>query len=333
MTAKKTAGPRRTAKKAGPTPTVEAPGPSEDLPLPGTKLRHPPLGLGLWSLGRWTRDDESRTRATLEHALARGVRWFDTAEVYGSGRSERLLGDLLAHREGGAKGLFLSTKLSWEHLKGPMVRASLLGSLQRLGLPKVDLYLIHAPDPRVPLKETLPALEALYKEGKIGAVGVSNFSLDELVEARTLLKEAPLVVNQIRYNLLEPDEGEPLREYCSAQGIVLEAYTPLARGLLAGRYLDGELPTTHVRAFARDLFDRDRFPQLQARAKELRKLAEANGLPMAALALRWLALQGAAPIFGASGPDQVDQGLAAFAARPDEALLHEAEALARGRHA
>lgn len=331
MTARKPAAARRPPAKA-PAP-VEAPGPDEDLPLPGTPLRHPPLGLGLWSQGRWNREEEARTRATLEHALARGVRWFDTAEVYGAGRSERLLGDLLAHREGGAEGLFLSTKLSWEHLRGSMVRASLQGSLQRLGLPRVDLYLVHAPDPRVPLRETLPVLAQLQQEGKIGAVGVSNFSLEELVEARTLLKDTPLVADQIRYNLLEPEEGEPVREYCRSHGIVLEAYTPLARGLLAGRYLDGELPTAHVRAFARDLFDRDRFPQLKGRAQALRRLAEEHHLPLASLALRWLARRGAAPVFGASRPEQVDEVLRAFAARPGEAVLDEAEALARGDHA
>jgi aryl-alcohol dehydrogenase-like predicted oxidoreductase len=298
--------------------------------MAGTKLRHPALGLGLWGLGRWSRPDEALTRATIEHALGRGIPWFDTAEVYGSGRSERLLGDALGRRVGQGPGSFVTTKVSWEHLRGPMVRAALLGSLQRLTLQRVDLYLVHAPDPHVPIAETMGALEALWKEGRIGAVGVSNFSLEQLVAAREALKEAPLVANQIRYSLLETEEGDALGAYCRSNGIVLEAYTPLARGLLAGRYLDGELPTPEVRQFARDLFDRDRFPELRRRGKALRTLAGKAGVPMASLALHALSRRGAAPVFGASRPAQVDEILDAWAQRPDEATLDRAEEIARG---
>jgi aryl-alcohol dehydrogenase-like predicted oxidoreductase len=299
--------------------------------MTGVGFRHPAIGLGLWSLGRWTRDDESRTQATLLHALDRKVRWFDSAEVYGAGRSERLLGDTLGRRPGGAEGLLVTTKVSWEHLRGPMVRSALLGSLQRLGLPKVPIYLVHAPDPRVPMAETMQALDQLHRDGRLDAVGVSNFALDELVKARTLLRSAPLVVNQVRFNLLEPEEGDALVAYCKAEGIVLEAYTPLARGLLAGRYLDGEDPTAEARKFARDLFDRDRFPELRARAIQLRALAEREGVPMASLAFHWLARQGAAPVFGASRPEQVDEALRAWGAVPSDAALDRAEAVARGR--
>jgi aryl-alcohol dehydrogenase-like predicted oxidoreductase len=211
-----------------------------------------------------------------------------------------------------------------------MVRPALLGSLRRLGRTRVDIYLIHAPDPHVPLLETLGALEALWKEGRIGAIGVSNFSAEEMGKARAGLKEAPLVVNQVRYSLLERDEGDALVDAARDNGIVLEAYTPLARGLLAGRYLDKETPSPQVRTFAKDLFDRDRFPELRERARRLRALAEKEGVPMAALGLHWLARQGVAPVFGASRPAQVDDVLAAWAQRPSDSALDRAEAIARG---
>ncbi|HTT26235.1 MAG TPA: aldo/keto reductase [Thermoplasmata archaeon] len=325
-TARKKPGPADAAQPAA-RPTRP---PIGDLPMPGTPARHPALGLGLWGLGRWTTEDETRTRETLAHAVEAGIRWIDTAEVYGSGRSERLLGDLLANHPPLAPPAFLTTKVSWEHLRGPMVRPALLGSLRRLGRSRVDVYLVHAPDPHVPLKETMAALEALWKEGKIGAIGVSNFSAEELVAAKTALREAPLVVNQVRYSLLERDEGDAALDAARELGIVLEAYTPLARGLLAGRYLDGESPSPQVRTFARDLFDKDRFPELRERSKRLRTLAEKEGVPLAALALHWLARRGVAPVFGASRPRQVDEVLSAWSARPSEGALDRAEAIARG---
>jgi len=326
---------KRTHTRRSPAPPAPPPGLPAigELPMPRTPERHPALGLGLWAIGRWSRDDEVRTRATLEHALDRGVPWFNTAEVYGQGRSERMLGDALARRPHEERRLFVTTKLSSEHLKPVVIRPSLLGSLQRLGLPKVDVYLVHAPDRRVPIRDTMAALEALWREGRVGALGVSNFSLEELVAAKAALHDAPLVVNQVRYNLLEPDEGDPLVEYCRSEGIVLEAYTPLARGLLAGRYLDDESPSAEVRRFAKDLYDQERFPQLRERAKALQALATKAGVPMESLALHWLARRGAAPVFGASRPEQVDRALAAWAARPDDATLDRAEAIARGRRA
>jgi aryl-alcohol dehydrogenase-like predicted oxidoreductase len=301
-----------------------------DLSMPGTKARHPALGLGLWGLGRWTVEDEGHTRTTLAHAVEHGLRWIDTAEVYGSGRSERLLGDLLAEHAPLVPPPFLTTKVSWEHLRGAMVRAALVGSLRRLGRTSVDIYLVHAPDPRVPLKETMTALETLWSEGKIGAIGVSNFSAEQLVEAKGCLQHAPLVVDQVRYSLFERDEGDALLQTARDLGIVLEAYTPMARGLLAGRYLGKETPTPQVRTFARDLFDRDRFPELRERAKRLQALAEQEGVPMAALGLHWLARQGVAPVFGASRPEQVDEVLAAWTNRPSDGALDRALAIARG---
>jgi myo-inositol catabolism protein IolS len=326
------ARPRPSRPSGSPSPPAPT-GTIGSLPLAVGRKDHPALGLGLWALGRWTPSDEARTKATIGRAYEKGFRWFDTAEVYGNGRSERILGDVLARAAGGAPEVFLTTKVSWEHLRPAQVRASLINSLERLGRPSVDLYLIHAPDPKVPLAETLPALEALWKEGHVGAIGVSNFGLDELEEAARHLTETRIAVNQVRYNLFDRDEADPVREYCRTHQILLEAYSPLARGLLHGRYLDSEKVTPEFKRFVQRQAERDPLPEILERARALRALALEAGVPLGSIALHWLERNGAAPIVGASRPEQIDGNLAAWFARPSDAVLDRADAIARGDRA
>jgi len=329
--------PRRSAPKPsaprGGRPKGPAAAPIGTLPLAGSSRPHPALGLGLWGLGRWGPEDEARTKATVARAWERGVRWFDTAEVYGNGRSERVLGEVLHRTTGGAPEAFVVTKVSWEHLRPAQVRASLISSLERLARRSVDLYLVHAPDRHVPLADTMGALEALWKEGKIGALGVSNFSVEELEEAARHLAEARIAVNQVEYNLFNREEGDALLDHCRRQGILIEAYTPLARGLLHGRYLDGKRVPAEVRRYAHRLFEADRLPEILARGRQLRDLANEAGVPLASIALHWLEQRGAAPVVGMSRPEQVDTNLSAWAARPPASVLARAEAIARGDRA
>jgi aryl-alcohol dehydrogenase-like predicted oxidoreductase len=315
--------------KTGGATTVEI----GSVAIAGTKKAHPALGVGLWGLGRWTAEDEARTKATIARAYEHGFRWFDTAEVYGNGRSERLLGEVLVRTADAGTESFVVTKVSWEHLRPAQVRASLVNSLERLGRRSVDLYLVHAPDPHVPLRETMGALEALWKDGKIGAIGVSNFSEDELKEAGQGLSEASIAVNQVQYNLFDREDADSIREYCRDHGILIEAYTPLARGLLHGRYLDGKSPPAQVTRFAQRIFEPNRLPTIVERARALRDLADEAGVPLASIALHWLERNGAAPILGMSRPEQVDSNLAAWAVRPSDDVLDRADAIARGDRA
>ena len=323
--------PRRPARPRVRTPEERAA--IGGIPLAGTSRPHPAFGLGLWGLGRWGPEDEARTKATIARAWERGMRWFDTAEVYGNGRSERVLGEVLLRAADAGAEAYVVTKVSWEHLRPAQVRASLVNSLERLARRSVDLYLVHAPDPHVPLAETMGALEALWKEGKVGAVGVSNFSVEELEEAARHLAETRIVVNQVHYNLLNREEGDAVREYCRRAGILLEAYTPLARGLLHGRYLDGAKVPADVRRYAHRIFEPDRLPEILERSRRLRELANAEGVPLAAIALHWLEAQGAAPVAGMSRPEQVDENLRAWSVHPSSRVLAEAERIARGDRA
>jgi aryl-alcohol dehydrogenase-like predicted oxidoreductase len=318
--------------KRGPARPAPA-GPIGEIELRGAKRSHPALGVGLWNMGRWTAEDEAHMKATIGRAYERGFRWFDTAEVYGGGRSERLLGEVLRRASGDAPDAFVVTKVSWEHLRPSQVRASLINSLERLGRRSVDLYLVHAPDAHVPLTETMPALEALWKEGRIGAIGVSNFSVDELRAAQAALTEARVVVNQVRYNLFDREDADPIREYSRDEGILIQAYTPLARGLLAGRYLSGKGMPAEVRRYAQRKLSPERMSTILERARGLAALAEESKVPLASIALHWLERQGAAPIVGMSRPEHVDSNLGAWAARPSVAVLDRADAIARGDRA
>ena len=324
---------KATPPPAPPEPKAVPPPPIGAIPIPGAAKAHPALGLGLWALGRWSSEDEARTKATIGRAYEQGFRWFDTAEVYGSGRSERLLGEVLQRAAGGGRDAYVVTKVSWEHLRPAQVRASLINSLERLGRSSVDLYHVHAADPRANLAETLRTLEALWKEGKVGAIGVSNFSVAELEAAAKGLSEARIAVNQVRYNLFDSDEADPVREYCREHQILIEAYTPLARGVLHGRYLDGRSVPSEVRQFAHRFFEPERLPGLLERARRLRALAKSADVPLASIALHWLAKQGAAPVLGMSQPEQVDSNLAAWAVRPPDDVLDRADAIARGDRA
>ncbi|MGA8664093.1 MAG: aldo/keto reductase [Thermoplasmata archaeon] len=323
----------RPVRRPTSSPTRPSPPPIDDLPLAHGKKPHPALGLGLWGIGRWKPEEEARTKATIGRAYELGFRWFDTAEVYGGGRSERVLGDVLTRAAGGAPDAFVTTKVSWEHLRPAQVRASLINSLERLGRSTVDLYLVHAPDARVPLADTMGALEGLWKEGRVGAIGVSNFGLEELEEAAKHLSEARVAVNQVRYNLFDRDEFDPVRDYCAKHGILIEAYTPLARGILTGRYLDGMRVPPEVKRFARRLEDEDHLQSVLDRARSLKALADEAGVPLASVALHWLARNGAAPIVGMSRPDQVDANLTAWRTAVPDRVLTRADALARGDRA
>jgi aryl-alcohol dehydrogenase-like predicted oxidoreductase len=324
---------RRPSKAPRPKKVAPAPAAIPTVPILGSAKPHPALGLGLWSLGRWGPEDEARTKATIARAWELGLRWFDTAEVYGGGRSERVLGEVLRRAAAGGRDAFVVTKVSWEHLRPAQVRASLINSLERLARTSVDLYLVHAPDPHVPLRDTMGALEALWKEQKVGAIGVSNFSAEELEAAAAELSEAKIAVNQVEYNLFNREEGDGVRDYCQKHGILIEAYTPLARGLLHGRYLDGKRVPPEVKRFAHRLFETDRLPEILERARRLMKLAETEGFPMASIALHWLAARGAVPVVGMSRPEQVDENLRAWSLRPSDRVLAEADAIARGDRA
>lgn len=300
----------------------------DSVPISGTSKPHPEIGLGLWNLGRWTRQDELREESTASHAIEAGIRWLDTAEVYGAGRSERILGGVLARHAGISPEPFVASKVSWEHLRPAQVRAAIQGTLERLDRPMVDLYLVHAPDDRVPIADTMGVLA---DDGRIGAIGVSNFTVPQLDEAQSALGPRKIAVNQIRYNLIDRDDGDELRDHCARAGVILEAYTPLAHGLLTGRFLTSEsIPAANRRGSRR--MDAEHAESTLAQVRDLVTIAEKAEVTLAAVALHWVRRQGALPLFGASRPEQVDANLRAWATPVPDDVLDAADAVTRSAH-
>ena len=199
----------------------------------------PVIGLGTWAMGgereTGTSHDNEDIHA-IRTAIELGMSHIDTAEMYGRGHSEELVGEAISGFD--RKGLFITTKVSPEHLRYNDVIASAKASLRRLRTEYIDLYLIHTPNPEIPIKETMETFDFLVESGLIRHIGVSNFSVQQMKEAQTCTQNK-IVANQIEYNLLARNQGMLTRNmeskiipYCQENDIVVIAWCPLARGRL-----------------------------------------------------------------------------------------------------
>ncbi len=290
-------------------------------------LRVSRVGLGCNNFGG--RSDLDATRAVVEEALDTGVTFFDTAAVYGNGGdSERFLGEIL---EGRRDEVVLATKFGWGPEAGDgsaqTVRTSIEGSLERLRTDHVDLYYLHKPDPDTPIVETLGALDELVREGKVRAVGCSNFSADQLAEADRVARENDLVrftVLQNQYSVLRRDDDEDVLPLCRELGVSYIPYFPLASGLLTGKYRRGEPAPEGARLAGHEIED-ERFDRVEACAS----FAEEHGHSLHELAICALAsTPGVGSIIaGATTPGQVRANVAAASAWRLE--RDELDALAR----
>ena len=200
------------------------------------------IGLGSWGMGGWHTPDYSRDREFVEliqRAIEMGITHIDSAEMYGSGHAEELIGKAIRGFE--RDSLFLVTKVLPSNLEPNRLLNSLKGSLQRLSTDYIDLYLIHWHTPGAPLKEALETMSWAVEEGLIRYVGVSNFSPTLMKEAMRL-SPTPIVNNQVLYNIADRGvEKEGLLEVCHKEGVTLTAYSPvkpLAEGTLSPRLKD-----------------------------------------------------------------------------------------------
>ena len=208
------------------------------MKIPTKKLRNgfemPVFGLGTWQMGgRETRNpqnDDKKDIAAIQEAVALGITHIDTAESYAEGYAETLIGQALKGYD--RSKLFLVSKIHRDHLGHDDVFRSYEASLKRLQTTYLDLYLIHAPNDTIPIKETLRAMDKLVQDGLVKNIGVSNFRTVRLKEAQAYTRNK-LVVNQVYYNLVirEP-EREGLLNYCQHNDVLLEAYRPLEKGML-----------------------------------------------------------------------------------------------------
>jgi len=196
-----------------------------------TDEKIPVIGIGTWRVGGAMTPDYSHDEEAVEairYAISLGMTHIDTAEIYGAGHSEELVGRAIKDMD--REKLFIATKVWYTNLRFDDVINACKNSLNRLNLKYVDLYIIHWPSNTIPLQETMKAMERLYKEGKIRYIGVSNFNVDQLEEARQCLSITDVVSNQVEYSLYKREIEKDLLPYCQRSGITITAYRPLGLG-------------------------------------------------------------------------------------------------------
>jgi aryl-alcohol dehydrogenase-like predicted oxidoreductase len=285
----------------------------EHARIPGTGFDVSRVGLGTWAIGGWMwgGTDEEESIATIRAAVDGGVSLIDTAPVYGFGRSEEIVGKAL---EGELRSrAFIATKVGLEWDRGKVARNAsrsrileeIDASLRRLRTDHIDLYQVHWPDPLVPIEETAATMRMLLEQGKIGAIGVSNFSVEQMEQFRQV---APLHVLQPPYNLFEREIEQDILPYCKKNRIATFGYGALCRGLLSGRmqstttFAEDDLRATDPK------FREPRFAQYLTAVQRLDKFAQKRfGKRVIHLAIRRMLDQGiTAALWGARHPGQLD---------------------------
>lgn len=282
------------------------------------------VGLGTWQLGEpgwgWGREfDYDEAERIINRALELGINFFDTAAVYGNGRSEEILGEALKGRR---REVVIATKVA-PPLRPDHVKRAAEQSLQRLGIEDVDLYQLHAPDSRMPISATMHALRQLMDAGQVHQVGVSNFGLDQWQEAEAALGR-PVISNQVQYHLLERRRGGSLLPYAHEQGRIVIAYSPLAQGLLGGKYGPGNVPQDLRASYG--IFNPENLRRAAAVLEVIREVGHHHGATPAQVALAWLLLDPQVMVIpGARSVEQLEANAAAadLLLTPGEALRIE----------
>lgn len=267
------------------------------------------IGIGLWQASAdWNAADDDIIEAVgTAHSL--GVNLVDTAEVYGMGHSESVLGKAL--KKYGRDNFVVATKVNGSHLRYDELQKAAAASMRRLGIREIDVYQVHWPDPweQIPLKYTMKALEKLYLDGKVRAIAVSNFAVRDLEEARSYLSRTDIVSNQLKYNLVQRDIDDEVVPYCRKNNISIIAYSPLAQGALTGKYTLGHPPKGDVRDSS-PLFAPANFSQITRLVDVLAKVARTHRRLVAQVALNWLAtLPGFIPIPGVKNATQARENI------------------------
>jgi len=297
--------------------------------LGSSSLSITPVTLGAWAIGGWFwgGQDEEQSIRTVHASVDAGVTSIDTAPVYGFGRSEEVLGRAL---KGIRDQVQILTKVGlrwdlqegshyfdteepdgtpqsiWRNLRPQSIRHEVEQSLRRLQVDHIDLLQCHWPDPSTPIAESMGELASLVHEGKVGAIGVSNFSIEQMQEARTALGDVPLASDQPQYSLLDRRIEKELLPWCLSEQVGVVAYSPMARGLLTGRItMDRTFSKSDGRASDPRYHPINRQRILDALAK-VQPIAHAHDVSLANLAVAWVLHQPAitAALVGARTPEQ-----------------------------
>ncbi len=287
----------------------------EYIQIKGTDLNVSRIGLGTWAIGGWLwgGTDEETSIRTIHAALEKGINLIDTAPVYGFGVSEEIVGKAISEYKN-REEIVIATKVGLEWKEGKIFRNSskqrilkeIDDSLKRLKTDYIDIYQVHWPDPLIPIEETAQAMYELYKEGKIKAIGVSNYSPEQMDVFRQV---APLHTAQPPYNLFERGIEKDVLPYCRKHAIITLMYGSLCRGLLSGRM---RLETKFKGDDLRNIdpkFQSPRYSQYLKAVELLDQFAQKNySKRVIHLALRWLLDQPGVSValWGARRPEQLE---------------------------
>ena len=283
--------------------------------------RIPVIGLGAWPLGDGMGNlDEKAVVDTVRTAIDSGVTLIDTAQLYRS--SEARLGNAL--RDGYRQRCFLATKVSGDYSRTGIITA-MENSLTQLGVDCVDLYQIHGWDPKYPIDESMETMARLQEEGKTRYIGVSNFSAEQMQQAA---ETAPFHSSQPRYNMIDRQiEAEDI-PYCERAGIGILAHSPLAKGLLSGRYKPDDTFSKDDERFERPRFMGETFARFLAVVDGCKEVADAKGITPVQLAIAWILRLPAITcvLVGAKNPGQVKDHLGAVGVEFSEEELQQIDA-------
>jgi aryl-alcohol dehydrogenase-like predicted oxidoreductase len=259
----------------------------KELGKSGTKISA--VGLGTWQWGSrewgWGRNyGKKEVLEAFQKALEVDINFIDTAEIYGRGKSEQLIGEAIkGHRD----EVVVATKVwPWNLTAGRLIRAA-DRSAHRRGVDVIDLYQIHWPNPILPIRSTMKTLRKLVQLGKVRSVGVSNFNLAKMKAAQEALSPLELASNQVKYNLLDRSIEADLLPYTQSSNVTIIAYSPLAHSLLTGRYTPETKPTSLVQA-ANPRFSSQNLTRMNSMQQVLASLANAHNKTPAQVALNWL---------------------------------------------
>jgi len=294
------------------------------------------VGLGCNNFG--TRLDAGGTAAVVHAALDAGIDFFDTADIYGKGKSEEFLGRALGSRRA---EVVLATKFGMEmdeRRKGAApkyVHQALEDSLRRLGTDRVDLYQLHRPDPEVPIAETLDALDELVRAGKVREIGCSQFTVEQLREAERAAGErrARFVSVQNQYSLLHREPERGVLAECERAGLAFIPFFPLANGLLTGKYRQGRPVPEGTRLASGRRSTELLTEENLATVERLIEYAESRGRTLLELAFAWLLARPvvASVIAGATSPAQVQANASAGAWQLTPQEIAEIDAIVPAR--
>ncbi|QHJ72052.1 aldo/keto reductase [Planococcus halotolerans] len=297
--------------------------------LPKTDLKISAIGLGTNAVGGhnlYENLSEEDGKNLVRAALDNGITFIDTADVYGKGRSEELVGEVLKEYPRGQYVIATKGGSDWRNgtrdNSPEYLRKAVGDSLERLQLDSIDLYYIHWPDDETPVKEAVEELSRLKSEGKIKAIGVSNFSLEQLKEANS---EGEISAIQLQYHMLDRSIERDILPYCVENGITVVPYGPLAFGILGGKYDEDFLLEEGDWRKSVPLFQEGEFEKNLAIVDKLKGIAERLDTDVSKLALAWLLAQPGVDsvIPGGKKADQVLDNLRAVDLELDKELLRE----------